>query len=71
MATVFLSHSSADNAEARRIAAALADHGFQSLFLDIDPIRGIPAGTHWEQVLYAKLLAARAVIALHSENWRV
>jgi hypothetical protein len=40
------------------------------LFLDIDPEEGINAGSRWESVLYSKLVEARAVIALHSENWK-
>jgi WD40 repeat protein len=66
MTLLFVSHSSEDDASASRVADWLAERGFQSLFLDFDPVRGIPAGRNWEQELYARLRQADAVVFLGS-----
>ncbi|MBL8473375.1 MAG: TIR domain-containing protein [Rhodocyclaceae bacterium] len=66
MSALFISHSSADNAVAREVAARLADMGHGSVFLDFDPALGIPAGRNWEQELYARLRACQAVVVLCS-----
>jgi energy-coupling factor transporter ATP-binding protein EcfA2 len=70
MPDIFISHSSLDNRQALDLAAELRDRGFQSVFLDFDPESGIPAGLEWESVLFEKLKRSRALIVLHSENWR-
>jgi len=44
MARIFLSHSSRYNAEAVALGAWLAAEGWDDLFLDLDPTRGIAAG---------------------------
>ena len=41
------------------------------IFLDSDAETGIPAGSKWEQVLYARLKDCRALIVLCSANWQV
>ncbi len=61
MSAIFISHSSADNVVADKLVKRLKQQGHESIFLDFDPEQGIPAGTNWEQVLYAKLRACRAV----------
>src|SRR5437016_6005953 len=60
---IFMSH--------RGLAKALGEHGFESLFLDIDPEGGIQAGSRWEAVPYSNLIRSRAVIARHSEPVRI
>ena len=55
MSAIFISHSSADNEAATDLNKRLEQQGHHSVFLDFDPEQGIPAGTNWEQVLYAKL----------------
>jgi hypothetical protein len=70
MPAVFLSHSSSDNEFALTLAKELRTNGFDSLFLDIDPERGIQGGKKWEAVLYSNLIASRAVIVLHSQHWK-
>ncbi|GAA2333715.1 TIR domain-containing protein [Streptomyces kunmingensis] len=65
-ATLFISHSSQDRVVALRVAARLAEAGYQGIFLDIDPEAGIPAGRSWERELHAQLRRADAVIYLAS-----
>ena len=67
MSSIFLSHSSRDNAIAQQVKARLEQWGHRSVFLDFDPERGIPAGRDWEKELYAKLRECRAVIILCSQ----
>ena len=66
MSSIFLSHSSKDNAIAVQVKAQLKQWGHRSVFLDFDPEDGIPAGRDWEKELYAKLRECRAVIVLCS-----
>jgi hypothetical protein len=51
MSRLFISHSSANNAEAVAIREWLATEGWDDVFLDLDPERGIRAGERWEQAL--------------------
>ena len=74
MSTIFISHSSEDNAWAERIRDWLQgsankqqpDFRYQSLFLDFDPEQGIPVGRSWRETLYEKLQLCRAVIVICS-----
>lgn len=66
MPHLFISHSSRDRAVAQRVADWLKSVGFESLFLDVDPNAGIPAGQRWEAELYTQLHRADAVIYLAS-----
>src|SRR3954453_11601732 len=67
MASVFLSHSSRDEAVTERVAERLRDAGFAALFVDFDPQQGIAAGRNWERELYTQLRRADAVVFLASE----
>ena len=67
MSTIFLSHASADGEASARLKRWLEGRGHQSLFLDFDPQRGIPAGRDWERELYLRLKSCRALIILCSE----
>ncbi|MGH8475066.1 MAG: TIR domain-containing protein, partial [Methylococcales bacterium] len=69
MSAIFISHSSADNAEAVEMKAWLEAQGHTSLFLDFDPEAGIKGGTSWERTLYRQLRQCQAVIALLSPEW--
>ncbi len=77
MSSIFISHSSQDNAWAVRIAAWLegSEHKqepqrrYEALFLDFDPECGIPSGTSWRAVLYRKLRLCRAVIVVCSRRY--
>jgi formylglycine-generating enzyme required for sulfatase activity len=74
MSTIFISHSSEDNAWAERIRDWLQGsankqqpvYRYQSLFLDFDPEVGIPVGCSWRETLYEKLQLCRAVIVICS-----
>jgi len=69
MSTLFISHSSADGAAAVEVKRRLEARGHRSVFLDLDPAKGIQAGTSWERTLYAKLRACHAVLALCTSNY--
>ena len=66
MPSLFISHSSADKAAALELKARLAAEGYDALFLDFDPERGIPAGQSWERELYSQLRRCGAVVFLAS-----
>ena len=69
MITLFISHSSKDNAWALEAQAALKAANYETTFLDIDPEEGLHPGMKWETALYEKLRQAQAVVALCSEHW--
>lgn len=62
MASLFISYSSHDRAAVTRLCAWLAEVGFVSLFVDVDPAGGIAIGDKWEAQLYAQLRRADAVL---------
>ena len=49
MARIFLSHSSANNDKAVALRDWLVGEGWDDVFLDLDPERGIAAGERWER----------------------
>src|SRR5262245_64203724 len=51
MARIFLSHSSGNNAEATALRDWLIGQGWDDLFLDLDPERGLKAGERWQAAL--------------------
>ena len=51
MSRIFLSHSSKDNFEAIAVRDWLATEGWDDVFIDLDPERGIAAGERWERAL--------------------
>ncbi len=69
MSTIFISHSSSDNDMAKEVAERLAGQGHHSVFLDLDPEKGIVAGQSWERTLYRKLRACRAVIVVCTDRY--
>ena len=69
MSRIFLSHSSKDNFEAIALRDWLAAEGWNDVFLDLDPERGIAAGERWERALHAAANRCEAVIFLVSGNW--
>jgi formylglycine-generating enzyme required for sulfatase activity len=74
VSSIFISHSSEDNAWSDRIRDWLQgsenkqhpEHRYQSLFLDFDPELGIPVGRSWRDTLYEKIQLCRAVIVICS-----
>jgi TIR domain len=69
MSRIFLSHSSTNNFEAIALRDWLASEGWQDVFLDLDPERGIAAGQSWERALHAAATSGEAIIFLVSANW--
>jgi WD40 repeat protein/energy-coupling factor transporter ATP-binding protein EcfA2 len=66
MASIFISHSSADAEITETTVQELRRAGFKALFVDLDPENGIIAGQSWERQLYAQLRIADAVVFLAS-----
>ena len=69
MTRLFLSHSSSDNTEAVGLADWLAAEGWNDVFLDLDPDRGIAAGERWERALTEAASRCEAVLFLVSRAW--
>jgi hypothetical protein len=57
MSRIFLSHSSRDNDSAVALRDWLAAQGWDDVFLDLDPQRGIAAGDRWERALNQCLIS--------------
>ena len=70
MARIFLSHSSGNNAEAIGLRDWLIGHGWNDLFLDLDPERGLKAGDRWQAALKQAAERCELVIFLVSPEWR-
>jgi hypothetical protein len=66
---IFLSHSSADSAQAIALRDWLGSEGWNDLFLDLDPERGIAAGERWERALNEAASRCEAVLFLVSKAW--
>ncbi|HYA74780.1 MAG TPA: SUMF1/EgtB/PvdO family nonheme iron enzyme [Roseiarcus sp.] len=69
MSRIFLSHSSKDNFEAIAIRDWLAVQGWDDVFLDLDPERGIAAGERWERALNEAAMRCEAVLFVVSRAW--
>ncbi len=69
MARIFLSHSSANDGEALALRDWLNAEGWDDLFLDFDPTRGIAAGERWELALNEAANRCEAVLFLVSRAW--
>ena len=69
MSAIFISHSSMDSELARELERWLAQRNHHSVFLDLDPEKGIVGGQSWERTLYRKLRACRAVIAICTDRY--
>lgn len=77
MSSIFISHSSHDDAWAKRIREWLQgsedkqepERLYEGFFLDFDPECGIRNGTSWRAVLHQKLRLCRAVIVVCSRRY--
>jgi WD40 repeat protein len=69
MSRIFLSHSSANNAEAIAVRGWMLDQGWQDVFLDLDPDRGLKAGQRWQDALKQAAERCEMVIFLISPAW--
>jgi formylglycine-generating enzyme required for sulfatase activity len=66
---IFLSHSSENNAEVLALRDWLKAEGWDDVFLDLDPERGIRAGELWEEALRNAAERCEAVLFLVSRAW--
>ncbi|WP_024335514.1 nSTAND1 domain-containing NTPase [Desulfotignum balticum] len=69
MNIIFISHSSLNNSEARAVCDWLQEQGWDEVFLDLDPERGIAAGERWESALHRAASRCDAVLFLVSRQW--
>ncbi len=69
MGTIFISHSSRNNDRAIAIQQWLAANGWDDVFLDLDPQRGIVAGQRWKEALQQAAHRCEVVLALVSREW--
>ena len=69
MARLFISHSSANNDKAVEVRDWLARNGWDDVFLDLDPERGIVAGQRWKDALQKAAYRCEVVLALVSKEW--
>lgn len=69
MGTLFISHSSKDNARAVFVRDWLRDAGWADVFLDLDPVAGLAPGQRWQEELRKAGERCAAVVVLVSPNW--
>ena len=69
MARLFISHSSVNNAAAIALTKWLSEQGFDDIYLDIDPDRGLAPGERWQEALKAAADRCEAVLFLVSPAW--
>ncbi|MEA3060094.1 MAG: hypothetical protein QOE50_1506, partial [Sphingomonadales bacterium] len=69
MSRIFLSHSSANNAEAIAVRDWMRTLGWDDVFLDLDPQRGLAAGDRWQAALRAAVDHCELVIFIVSPEW--
>jgi hypothetical protein len=69
MSRIFLSHSSNNGAEAIAISDWLIEQGWNELFLDLDPERGLKAGQRWQEALKQAEERCEVVLCLISPAW--
>ena len=69
MSAIFISHSRENAATAKLLVERLRRQGYTSVFLDVDPLKGILPGEKWEETLYRRIRACQAMILLVSRDW--
>jgi hypothetical protein len=69
MSRLFISHSSWNNDKAVEVRDWLAKNGWDDVFLDLDPARGIAAGQRWKEALQKAAWRCEVVLALVSKEW--
>ena len=69
MSYIFLSHSSTDELEAVALKQWLLDNGWDDVFLDLDPERGLRAGERWQEALRRAADRCEAVVFIISPAW--
>jgi len=72
MSRIFISHASEDARAAVALKEWLAEQEPQlvnEIFLDIDPVTGLRAGTQWRRELFSENSRCETLICLLSANW--
>ena len=69
MARLFISHSTTNNAAAIALRDWLAEQGFDDVFVEIDPDRGVVPGERWQEAIKAAAHRCEAVLFLLSPAW--
>lgn len=69
MSRIFLSHATANSAEAIGIRDWLESQGWDDVFFDLDPERGLVAGERWQAALKRAAERCELVIFLLSPAW--
>ena len=69
MANIFISHSSRNSDRAIEVQNWLKENGWDDVFLDLDPERGIVAGQRWKEALQKAAHRCELVLALVSPEW--
>jgi hypothetical protein len=69
MSRIFLSHSSIDELEAVALKTWLAANGWDDVFLDLDPQRGLAAGERWQEALRRAADRCEAVVFVVTPAW--
>lgn len=69
MGKIFISHSSANNAEALAIDDWLHAQGWADTFLDLDPRRGLVAGDRWQAALKSAADSCELILIVISPDW--
>ncbi|MDD1623108.1 MAG: TIR domain-containing protein [Methylococcaceae bacterium] len=69
MSRIFLSHSSIDELEAVALKVWLAKKGWDDVFLDLDPKRGLIPGKRWREELYRAGDRCEAVVCVITPAW--
>jgi lysozyme family protein len=69
MGTIFISHSSHNIDRAKEVFDWLTANGWDDVFLDLDPERGIVAGQRWKDALQKAAQRCEVVLALVSKEW--
>jgi hypothetical protein len=69
MGQIFISHSSENNTQAEAMRDWLTAHGWDDVFLDLDPSTGVSPGQHWREELRKAGERCLAVVVLVSPRW--
>jgi hypothetical protein len=69
VARLFISHWSRNNDKAIEVRDWRAANGWEDVFLDLDPERGIVAGQRWKEALHQAASRCEVVLALVSPEW--
>jgi len=69
MSRIFLSHSSVDELESVALQQWMAANGWEDVFLDIDPQRGLAAGERWQEALRRAADRCEAVVFIVTPAW--